>query len=159
MHGRSTELVQRRERTTSAAATDPRLPDAFVGMVAFGATLAAAVVLARLGTAVGWGTDLAVMAVIGGLVCWWCRVLPSLFVAVCSWLMLNGIVVNGTGNLGWDGRHDLIRVGVLAGACLSAALLRAAQLRLTSYAANQLTSDVDRRLYIVQPDRAGDRHA
>jgi hypothetical protein len=159
MHGRSTQLVQRRERMTSTAATDPRLPDAFVGMVAFGATFATAVVLARLGTAVGWGTDLAVMAVIGGFVCWWCRVLPSLFVAVCGWLMLNGIVVNGAGSLGWDGRHDLIRVGVLVGASLSVALVRAAELRLRSRAANQLASDADRRLYLVAPDRAGDRHA
>jgi hypothetical protein len=159
MHGRSTELAPLRGRLTSTAAADPRLPDAFVGMVAFGATLATAVVLARLGTAVGWGTDLAVMAVIGGLVCWWCRVLPSLFVAACGWLMLNGIVVNGAGNLGWDGRHDLIRLGVLAGASLSVALARAVQLRLTAHASNQLPSDADRRLYIVQPDSAGDRHA
>jgi hypothetical protein len=160
MHGRSTELVPVRERLT---ATDPRLPDAFVGLVAFGATLAVAVVLARLGPRVGWGTQLATMAVTVGFVCWWCRVLPSIFVAVCGWLMLNGIVVNGAGSLGWDGHEDAIRVGVLLGAGLATAMARTLKLhlRLRIPPTGTFYSDVDRPLYIVHSEKetSGDRNA
>jgi len=160
MHDRSTGFEPRRERVS---ATDPRLPDAFVGMVAFGATLAVAVVLARAGAAVGWSIQLAVMGVTVAFVSWWCRVLPSLFVAVCGWLMLNGIVVNGAGRLGWDGHEDAIRVGVLLVAGLAAALVRALELRvrLRSLPTSNLRIEADRHLYIVQSEneRLGDRHA
>jgi hypothetical protein len=93
--------------------TDPRLPDAFVGIVAFGVTLGVAVVTASAAKAAPWGTQLAVMAVAVGIVCWWCRPLTSIFVALCGWLMLNGLVVHVGGQLGWSGRHDLVRIGVL----------------------------------------------
>jgi hypothetical protein len=152
MHGRSPELVPVRQRL---AATDPRLPDSLVGLVAFGATLAVAVVLARLGARVGWGTQLATMAVTVGFVCWWCRVLPAIFVAVCGWLMLNGIVVNGAGSLGWDGHEDAIRVGVLLGAGLAAAIARSLELRLRLRIPPTGTfySESDRSLYIVQSQK------
>lgn len=172
MHGRSTGLASQREYI---AATDPRLPNAFVGIVAFGATLLVAVVLARAGTALGWAPQLGVMAVTVGFVCWWCRVLPSIFVSGCSWLMLNGIVVNGAGRLGWDGRHDLIRVGVLVGVGLVVAMARALELHLGfgTVSASKLGDEVERHLYIVastpqrqaeadQPTlsvRRGDHHA
>ena len=163
MHGRSTGFEHRRKRVTRVAATDPRLPDAFVGMVAFGATLAVAVVLARGGSAVGWGTQLAAMAVTVAFVSWWCRVLPSTFVSVLGWLMLNGIVVNGAGRLGWDGHEDAIRVGVLLGVGLAAALARALELHLRprSLPTSNLDIEADRHLYIVQSEneRRGDPHA
>ena len=173
MHGRSTGLAPQREYL---AASDPRLPNAFVGIVAFGATLLVAVVLARAGTALGWVTELAIMAVTVGFVCWWCRVLPSIAVSGCSWLMLNGIVVNGAGRLGWDGRDDLIRVGVLLGVGLVVAMARALELhlRLRTVSPSKLADEVERHLYIVtsarrdpQPEadqptfsvRRGDHHA
>ena len=163
MHDRSTGLEHRHQAGDRAIARDPRLPDAFVGMLAFGATLAVAVALARAGTGVGWGTQLAVMAVTVALVSWCCRVLPSLLVAVLGWLMLNGIVVNGGGRLGWDGRDDAIRVGVLLGAGLAAALARAFELRLRLpvLPTSELGMQTDRQLYAVQADTEplGDRDA
>jgi hypothetical protein len=158
MHDRSTGFEPRRERVS---ATDPRLPDSFVGMVAFGATLAVGVALARAGTAVGWGTQLAAMAVAVALLSWWCRVLPSLFVAMIGWLMLNGIVVNGAGRLGWDAHEDPIRVGVLLGAGLAVALTRTLALRLRPLSTGSPALEADRHLYVVQSDneRRGDRHA
>jgi hypothetical protein len=104
--------------------TDPRLPDAFVGIVAFGVTLSVAVVLARSGKDVHWGTQLAVMAVAVGIVCWWCRPLTSFLVAACGWLMLNGLVVHTDGQLGWAGREDVIRIGVLVATGFAIALAR-----------------------------------
>jgi K+-sensing histidine kinase KdpD len=158
LHDRSTGFEPQRERIS---ASDPRLPDAFVGMVAFGATLAVAVALARAGTAVGWGTQLAVMSVTVALLSWWSRVLPSVFVSVIGWLMLNGIVVNGAGRLGWDGHQDVIRVGVLLGAGLAAALARTLELQLRSLPTRSPAVEADRHLYVVQSDkeRLGDRHA
>jgi hypothetical protein len=173
MHGRSTGLAPQREYV---AAVDPRLPNAFVGMVAFGVTLVVAVVLARAGTALGWATQLGVMAAAVGFVCWWSRVLPGIFVSTCAWLMLNGIVVNGAGRLGWDGRHDLVRAGVLLGVGLVVAMARALELhlRLRAVSAKNLSDEVERHLYVVtsaaeapqleadQPTfsvRRGDHHA
>ena len=158
LHDRSTGFEPRRERIS---ATDPRLPDAFVGMVAFGATLAVAVALARAGTAVGWGTQLAAMAVTVALLSWWSRVLPSLFVSVIGWLMLNGIVVNGAGRLGWDGHEDPIRIGVLLGVGLAVALARTLELHLRVLPTGSPALESDRHLYVVQSDneRRGDRHA
>jgi hypothetical protein len=152
LHVRSTGLAPQRDYL---AATDPRLPNAFVGIVAFGATLMAAVVLARVGTAIGWGTQLAAMAFTAGFVCWWCRVLPSLFVSGCAWLMLNGIVVNGSGRLHWDGRHDIIRLVVLVGIGLVVAIARAIELhlRLRTLSANKFGDEVERHLYLVSSAR------
>jgi hypothetical protein len=154
----STGFEPRRERIS---ATDPRLPDSFVGMVAFGATLAVAVALARAGAAVGWSTQLAAMAATVALLSWWCRVLPSLFVSVIGWLMLNGIVVNGAGRLGWDGHQDPIRIAVLLGAGLVVALVRTLELRLRSLPIGSPVVESDRHLYVLQSDneRLGDRHA
>jgi hypothetical protein len=104
--------------------TDPRLPDAFVGIVAFGVTLGVAVVIASAGKDAHWGAQLAVMAVAVGLVCWWCRPLMSPVAAGLGWLMLNGLVVHTGGQLGWDGRRDVIRLGVLAAIGFAMALAR-----------------------------------
>jgi len=120
-HGRPRALVIHRRPMSP---TDPRLPDAFVGIVAFGVTLGVAVAIAAAGKDVHWGTQLAVMAIAVGLVCWWCRPLTSLLVALCGWLMLNGLVVHRDGQLGWAGREDVIRIGVLAAIGLAMALAR-----------------------------------
>jgi hypothetical protein len=120
-HGRPRALVIHRRPMSLA---DPRLPDAFVGIVAFGVTLAVAVAIAAVGKDVRWGTQLTVMAVAVGLVCWWCRPLTSLLVAACGWLMLNGLVVHSDGQLGWAGREDVVRIGVLAAIALAMALAR-----------------------------------
>ena len=104
--------------------TDPRLPDAFVGIVAFGVTLGVAVATASAGKGFHWGTQLTFMAVAVGLVCWWCRPLMSLVVAACGWLMLNGLVVHADGQLGWGGREDDIRIGVLVAIGFAMALAR-----------------------------------
>jgi hypothetical protein len=158
LHDRSTGFEPTRERISAA---DPRLPDSFVGMVAFGATLAVAVALARAGTAVGWVTQLAAMAVTVALLSWWCRVLPSLFVSVIGWLMLNGIVVNGAGRLGWDGHEDPVRIGVLLGVGLAVAISRALELHLRVLPTGSPAVEPDRNLYVVQSnnERQGDRHA
>jgi hypothetical protein len=173
MHGQSTGLAPQRKYLV---ATDPRLPNAFVGIVAFGVTLVVAVVLARVGTAFGWATQLGVMAATVGFVCWWSRVLPGIFVSTCAWLMLNGILVNGAGRLGWDGRHDLVRACVLLGVGLVVGMARELELhlRLRAASANNLGDEIERHLYIVTstPDdpefdadqptlsvRRGDHHA
>lgn len=111
---------------------DPRLPDAFVGAVAFTSTLAVSVAVATAAKHWHWGAQLGAMAVTVALVCWWCRPLPSLVVSLCGWLMLNGIVVNGDAQLGWSGHRDVIRVLVLVAAGLCASLARALILHLSS---------------------------
>ena len=111
---------------------DPRLPDAFVGALAFTSTLAVSVALATGAKDWHWGAQLAAMAVTVGLVCWWCRPLPSLLVSLCGWLMLNGIVVNGEAQLGWSGHRDIVRVLVLVTAGVCASLARALILHLSS---------------------------
>ena len=138
-HGRSRALVVRRRPLSPA---DPRLPDSFVGIVAFGVTLGVAVAIASEGKSTHWGTQLAVMAVAVGVVCWWCRPLTSLFVALCGWLMLNGLVVHAGGQLGWSGREDVVRIGVLAASGFAMALAR--------------SFDVERHLLAA---RHGDHHA
>ena len=110
---------------------DPRLPDAFVGALAFTSTLAVSVALATGAKDWHWGVQLATMAVTVALVCWWCRPLPSLLVSLCGWLMLNGIVVNGDAQLGWAGYRDVVRVLVLVTAGLCASLVRALILHLS----------------------------
>lgn len=120
-HGRPRALTIHRRPMSP---TDPRLPDAFVGIVAFGVTLGVAVAIAAGGKDVHWGTQLAVMAIAVGLVCWWARPLMSLLVGVCGWLMLNGLAVHTDGQLGWAGRHDAIRIGVLIATGLAMALAR-----------------------------------
>jgi hypothetical protein len=117
--------------------TDPRLPDAFVGIVAFGVTLGVAVAIASVGKGVHWGTQLAVMAVAVGLVCWWCRPLTSLFVGLCGWLMLNGLVVHVGGQLGWSGRHDVVRIGVLVATGFAIALARSLEVERHQLAARR----------------------
>jgi len=94
-----------------------------------------------------WGTQLAVMAIAVGLVCWWCRPLTSLLVALCGWLMLNGLVVHTDGQLGWAGREDVIRIGVLAATGLAMALAR--------------NLDVERHQLATRPtsELRGDHHA
>ena len=143
-HSRSRAFVIHRRPLSSS---DPRLPDAFVGIVAFGVTLGVAVAIASAGTDVHWGTQLAVMAVAVGLVCWWCRPLTSVVVALCGWLMLNGLVVHADGQLGWTGRHDVIRIGVLVATGFAMALAR--------------NLDVERRQLNARPfaGRQGDRDA
>jgi hypothetical protein len=111
---------------------DPRLPDAFVGALAFTSTLAVSVAVATAAKDWHWGVQLAVMAVTVGLVCWWCRPLPSLLVSLCGWLMLNGIVVNGDAQLGWSGHRDAVRVLVLVSTGLCVSLARALSLHLSS---------------------------
>ena len=120
-HGRPRALAIHRRPMSPA---DPRLPDAFVGIVAFGVTLGVAVAIAAAGKDVHWGTQLAVMAIAVGLVCWWCRPLMSLLVGACGWLMLNGLVVHTDGHLGWAGREHVVRLGVLAAIGLAMALAR-----------------------------------
>ena len=107
------------------SADDPRLPDAFVGALAFTSTLAVAVALATGAKEWHWGAQVAAMATVVALVCWWCRPLPSLLVSLCGWLMLNGIVVNGEAQLGWAGYRDVVRILVLVAAGLSVSLTRA----------------------------------
>jgi hypothetical protein len=120
-HSRPSAFVIHRRPMSPA---DPRLPDAFVGIVAFGVTLGVAVAIAAAGKDARWGAQLAVMAVAVGLVCWWCRPLMSLVVAACGWLMLNGLVVHTGGQLGWAGRQDVIRLGVLVAIGFAMALAR-----------------------------------
>jgi len=120
-HSRSHAFAIRRRPVSPE---DPRLPDAFVGIVAFGVTLGIGVAIASAGNGVYWGTQLAVMAVAVGVVCWWCRPLMSLVVAGCGWLMLNGLVVHADGQLGWAGRQDAIRIGVLVATGFAMALAR-----------------------------------
>jgi len=120
-HSRSRAFVIHRRPVSP---TDPRLPDAFVGIVAFGVTLGVAVAIASAGKGFHWGTQLAFMAVAVGVVCWWCRPLPSLVVAACGWLMLNGLVVHAAGQLGWSGRQDVVRIGVLVATGFAMALAR-----------------------------------
>ena len=148
-HGRPRAFVIHRRPMSLA---DPRLPDAFVGIVAFGVTLGVAVAIAAAGRDVpgknvDWGTQLAVMAIAVGLVCWWCRPLPSLLVGICGWLMLNGLVVHTDGQLGWAGREDVIRIGVLAATGLAMALAR--------------NLDVERHQLATRPtsELQGDHHA
>ena len=143
-HGRPRAFVIHRR---PMSVTDPRLPDAFVGIVAFGVTLGVAVAIAAAGKGVYWGTQLAVMAIAVGLVCWWCRPLPSLLVGICGWLMLNGLVVHTDGQLGWAGREDVIRIGVLAATGLAMALAR--------------NLDVERHQLATRPtsELQGDHHA
>ncbi len=125
-HSRSRVFAIHR-RPVSAA--DPRLPDAFVGVVAFGVTLGVAVAIAAAGKDVPgrdvhWGPQLAVMAIAVGLVCWWCRPSTSPLVALCGWLMLNGLDVHTDGQLGWAGREDVVRIGVLVAIGFAMALAR-----------------------------------
>lgn len=143
-HGRPRAFVIHRR---PMSVTDPRLPDAFVGIVAFGVTLGVAVAIAAAGKGVHWGTQLAVMAVAVGLVCWWCRPLTSLLVALCGWLMLNGLVVHTEGQLGWAGREDVIRIGVLVATGFAMALAR--------------NLDVERHQLAMRPisELQGDHHA
>ena len=143
-HGRSRAFVVHRRPLSPA---DPRLPDAFVGVVAFGVTLVVAVAIASAGKGAYWGTQLAVMAVAVGIVCWWCRPLTSLFVALCAWLMLNGLVVHVGGQLGWSGREDVVRIGVLLATGFAMALAR--------------SLDVERHLLAKRSvsEHQGDHHA
>lgn len=120
-HSQSRAFAIRRKPMT---ASDPRLPDAFVGIVAFGVTLAVAVAVASAGKGVQWGTQLAVMAIAVGIVCWWCRPLTSVLVALCGWLMLNGLDVHADGQLGWSSRYDVVRIGVLVATGFAMALAR-----------------------------------
>jgi hypothetical protein len=116
---------------------DPRLPDAFVGALAFTATLAVSVALATGAKDWHWGAQLAATAITVALVCWWCRPLPSLFVSLCGWLMLNGIVVNGDAQLGWAGHRDVVRVLVLVSTGLCVSLARALSLQFGSRSSAQ----------------------
>jgi hypothetical protein len=108
---------------------DPRLPNAFAGAVAFAATLVVSVAMETWSNADG-DTQLALMAATVGLLCWWTRPLPSMFVALFGWLTFDGMVVNGSGHLGWSGREDAVRVAVIFAVGLGAALIREATLRL-----------------------------
>jgi hypothetical protein len=140
-HSRPRAPVIRRRPLSPA---DPRLPDAFVGIVAFGVTLGVAVAIASAGKGVHWGTQLAVMAIAVGLVCWWCRPLTSLFVALCGWMMLNGLVVHADGQLGWSGRHDVVRIGVLLAIGFAMALARSLEVgrhQLSARSASELQGD------------------
>jgi hypothetical protein len=118
-------------------ADDPRLPDAFVGALAFTSTLAVSVAVSTGAKNWHWGAQLAVMAVTVAIVCWWCRPLPSLLVSLCGWLMLNGIVVNGDAQLGWSGHRDVVRVLVLGTTGLCVSLARAVSLHLRSHSSAQ----------------------
>ncbi|HEY5049450.1 MAG TPA: hypothetical protein VII50_01015, partial [Acidothermaceae bacterium] len=45
-------------------------------------------------------------------------------VAACGWLKLNGLVVHAAGQLGWSGRQDVVRIGVLVATGFAMALAR-----------------------------------
>ncbi len=143
-HSRSRAFVVRRR---PLSATDPRMPDAFVGIVAFGVTLAVAVATASAGKGLHWGTQLTVMAIAVGLVCWWCRPLTSFLASLCGYLMLNGLVVHTDGQLGWSGHEDVVRIGVLTATGFAMALAR--------------SLDVDRHLLAARrnSELQGDHHA
>lgn len=116
-------------RLVLPAKPDPRLPNAFVGAVAFATTLVVSVAMETLDKSAG-ATQLALMAATVSLLCWWSRPLPSLFISLCGWLTFDGMVVNGSGHLGWGGREDAVRVAVIFAAGLGAAAIREATLRL-----------------------------
>ena len=121
-HSVSQYLVDRRHQLVEQR--DPRLPDSFVGALAFTTTLVVAVGIATTAADTPWALQLAVMAAVVAVDSWWCRPLPSLLVSTCAWLALNGIDVNGNGQLGWTGRADVVRVGVLVFVALAASSMR-----------------------------------
>jgi hypothetical protein len=121
-HSGSQSVVDRRRDV--ADAPDPRLPNSFVGAVAFTTTLVVGVGIAKTAAGTSWRVQLALMAAVVAVDCWWCRPLPSLFVATCAWLALNGLDVNGDGQLGWAGNADAVRVGVLVFVALAASCTR-----------------------------------
>lgn len=126
---RSTATVTRLVPHDTQDNPDPRLPNAFIGAAAFATTLVVSVAMETWSKADG-DTQLALMAATVGLLCWWSRPLPSLFVSLCGWLTFDGMVVNGSGHLGWAGREDAVRVAVLFGTGLGAAAIRELTLRL-----------------------------
>jgi hypothetical protein len=115
-------------RDSSPAQSDPRLPNYLVGAVAFATTLVVSVAMETWSKSDG-PSQLAVMAVTVGLLSWWSRPWSALFVALCGWLTFDGMVVNGSGHLGWAGREDAVRVAVIFGAGVGAALIREVSLR------------------------------
>ena len=117
------------EQRRAVDARDPRVPNSFVGAPAFATTLVVAVAIARMANGTPWQFQLSVMAAAVAVSSWWCRPLPSLFVSVCGWLALNGIDVNGNGQLGWSGLTDAVRAAVLVSAALLASSARAYTLR------------------------------
>ena len=110
---------------------DPRLPDAFVGVVAFAMTLLVSSILVVAGSHVSSDVALAAMAGAVGVVSWWSRPPAAAIPAACGWLMLNGLVVDRAGDLHWHGGADVARLVVLFGVAAAASLTRAALIRLT----------------------------
>lgn len=92
---------------------DPRLPLGVVLFVGLMASWVVAVPLSLARTALPWAVALAVMAAVVATVSWWGHPGAGLGVAGMGWLMLNGFVVHQYGNLGWDGRRDIVRLATL----------------------------------------------
>lgn len=101
---------------------DPRLPTPF----AVGVGLLAALVIAGLSSLVGLGEAITYVATLAAvaLVCWWCTVPAAVTVAVVAFLVLDGFVLGGLGDLSWDGLADTARLAVLVLAALAVAVER-----------------------------------
>jgi hypothetical protein len=110
-------------------ASDPRMPDAFVGAVAMAATLLASAILVE--AHISSGAALAAMVGAVGLVAWWCRPLLAAVPAAFGLLMFSGFFVDRSGDLHWHGWADVARLLALFGVAAVVSLTRAAVIRLT----------------------------
>jgi len=117
---------------------DPRIPGSFVGLVSLPATLTMAVVSVALHERGSDLTPLITMAVVVGVIAWWCRPAASLAPTVLGWLALNGFVVNSFGQLRWHGSADAVRLGCIVAVALAASSIRAGAIR---FSASQVVTE------------------
>jgi hypothetical protein len=115
----------------ASIAPDPRLPNGFVGTVSLPATLVVALASAALWQHGSLGMALGAMAVLVGLIAYWCRLLAGAATAALGWLALNGFVEDNAGQLQWHGSADAVRLAVLFGVALAASGARALAIRLS----------------------------
>jgi K+-sensing histidine kinase KdpD len=108
--------------------TDPRLQWEFAAAAGFTATLLGAALLDSARPVLSDGTALTLMTALVAALAWWSTWPGSVATAGCAWLMFNGFVVNGAGVLQWHGSADLLRLTVLFGTALAAALTRSLRL-------------------------------
>jgi hypothetical protein len=110
---------------------DPMPPNAYALGIAFTATLVVAAVLGETGRWAAGGVGLALMAAAVGVSAWWCRPRVSLCAGALGWLMFNGFVVDEYGALGWHGRSDAVRLGMLLAIAVVTSLARAIRVAMT----------------------------
>ncbi len=115
-------------RSTASAGRDPRCPVEYGLGISFIALILVTAVLEAARSSIGVGLASTITIAVVAILAWWVRPMAAIGAGALGWLLLNGFVVDGDGDLHWHGHADVVRLVLLLSAAAALALVRSVQL-------------------------------